>query len=323
MSNRCFVFENGAHQAKITEVATDRNGRHVVTVSNDKTVRVWNSADGSLLSVIRPPIGPDKDGMLYAVAISPDGRLIAVGGWTGGRNNHSIYIFDRETGLMTSRVGGFEDVIFGLAYSPDGRWLAATLAGSYGIRIFDTARYELVMEDRDYGDASERADFNSSSSQIATSSFDGFIRTYRITDGTILFERKGKPVLGKRPVDVKFSPDGNKIAVGFVDTKLVTVISAKDLSSLYNVDVSQVKDGTRENPTFLPVVTWSADGNTIYAGGTNYDSGGHFVISAWTESGKNYRHIPASDLPVYDLDSLPNGQIVFSSTSHWGDRRSG
>ena len=60
--------------------ATDKECRVIATASEDKTARVFHG-DGHLLSVLRPPIGPGNGGKLRAVAVSPDGRLVAVGGW--------------------------------------------------------------------------------------------------------------------------------------------------------------------------------------------------------------------------------------------------
>jgi hypothetical protein len=53
-----------------------------VTGSIDKTVRVWSLADGALARTIRLPAGPGNVGKAYAVALSPDGELIAAGGWS-------------------------------------------------------------------------------------------------------------------------------------------------------------------------------------------------------------------------------------------------
>src|SRR3954469_14284567 len=76
-------IEVGAHTAPITAVSADVAGRLGLTVSDDKTARLWELPAGRLLRVLRPPIGKGREGLLFCGALSPDGRLVAVGGWTG------------------------------------------------------------------------------------------------------------------------------------------------------------------------------------------------------------------------------------------------
>jgi WD40 repeat protein len=79
-------IETGMHTASIRRITVDGANRWLVTASEDKTARVWElAADRSsarLVRVLRPPSGTGNEGKLYAVAISPDGQTIAVGGWT-------------------------------------------------------------------------------------------------------------------------------------------------------------------------------------------------------------------------------------------------
>jgi WD40 repeat protein len=69
----------GKHGAKHPQdLAVTPDGRHVLTVSNDKTVVVWDAA------TCQPVRTYDwKIGKLHAVAVSPDGTLAAAGGDTG------------------------------------------------------------------------------------------------------------------------------------------------------------------------------------------------------------------------------------------------
>jgi WD40 repeat protein len=132
------TIELGMHRSAITGASLDAAGDLVVTGSYDGTVRVWSLIDGKLLRTLRLPIGTGGGGRVYSVAISPDGGMVAAGGWTtepGSREQ--IYIFDRNTGELSARIAGLPDVVNHLAFSPDGRYLAATLGGPNGLRVYD------------------------------------------------------------------------------------------------------------------------------------------------------------------------------------------
>ena len=71
------IIDPGTHTAPIKDVSVDAAGRIAVTGSWDKTIRVWSLTDGELLRTIRMPAGPGDIGKIYAVAVHPDGTLVA------------------------------------------------------------------------------------------------------------------------------------------------------------------------------------------------------------------------------------------------------
>ena len=178
-------LEMGMHTATIARIATDAQNRFLVTASDDKTARVWELPSGWLLRTLRPPLGEGDEGKLYAVALSPDGSTVAVGGWTGYEwdKSISIYLFDRASGVLRQRLAGLPNVVNHLAYSPDGRWLAAVL-GEGGARIYDAAAgYGEAFRDTEYGGDSYGADFTADGTRLATSCFDGRLRLYERAGG--------------------------------------------------------------------------------------------------------------------------------------------
>ncbi|MBF0539090.1 MAG: hypothetical protein HQL03_12655 [Nitrospirae bacterium] len=80
---RFLRIETGMHTAAIRRIAIDADNLYLATASEDKTVRVWELSTGRLLKTLRPPIGDGYEGMIFSVAISPDGKTIACGGCTG------------------------------------------------------------------------------------------------------------------------------------------------------------------------------------------------------------------------------------------------
>jgi len=77
------TVDPGMHITDIRAASADAAGQFAVTGSNDKTVRVWSLSDGKLVRTIRVPAGPGNVGKIYAVAMSPDGSVVAASGWTG------------------------------------------------------------------------------------------------------------------------------------------------------------------------------------------------------------------------------------------------
>ena len=71
-----------SHIGALRGIATDAAEQFAVTSSDDKTVRVWSLPDGTLQRVIWLPSGDGDVGKARAMALSPDGRTIAVSGWT-------------------------------------------------------------------------------------------------------------------------------------------------------------------------------------------------------------------------------------------------
>jgi WD40 repeat protein len=174
------AIDPGMHTAKIFSQAVDAMGRFAVTGGADHTVRVWSVADGKLLRTIWIPVGPEDVGDVYAVAISPDGSTIAAGGWTERlRGAHPIDLFNRESGNLVRRIGvNLPNVTHSLTFSPDGRYLAATLGGKCGLRVFDRDNdWAEAFRDDPYGDASYGAAF-APDGRLATTSYDGLIRLY-------------------------------------------------------------------------------------------------------------------------------------------------
>src|SRR4051812_29492161 len=74
------VLDSGGHTAHVSKVLFTPGGQEVISVSYDKTIRVWDVDSGECLRVLRPPIGAGKIGDLTAAALSPDGKTLAVGG---------------------------------------------------------------------------------------------------------------------------------------------------------------------------------------------------------------------------------------------------
>ena len=139
-------IESGMHSAMINRIAPIGGGG-LVTVSNDKTVRLWN-ADGSARAVLRPAIGAGDAGALYALAAA--GSHLAVAGQPvpGGAMITLIDINElRQLGTinMPSELGAATAA----AFLADGALLAVGFEHG-GLRLLDLAQAKVAGDDKDY-----------------------------------------------------------------------------------------------------------------------------------------------------------------------------
>lgn len=322
-----FRIESGMHTSAVRRIATDKDGRWLVTVSNDKTARVWNITEDRLQNVLRVPSNINHEGILNAVAMSPNGKTIAVGGasFNDGQSGNSIYIFDRASGKLLRRLIGLPQVVFGLAFTNDGNYLATTLSANGGLFIYSVENGRLFGIDRAYKGDSYSVDFLKND-RLVTASTDGFLRLYQFDssreDGRrlTLINQLTAPG-GKIPTSARFSPDGSRIAVGFADTTSVNILKSIDLSFDFAPDTSNVISYTVGSD--LSEVAWSPDGNTLYAAGSVQEPPNgpdQIFIRRWSNAGKGVaKNIRSSGNRIFSIVALPNGSLAFGSADpSWG-----
>jgi hypothetical protein len=311
-------IDAGMHTAQIKHILSDAAGRIALTVSDDKTARLWEVSTGRLIRVLKGPVGTASEGRLCCGALSPDRRRAVVGGWTGPSGGSvSIYLFDPLTGMHVRRIGGLLNIVLDTAYSPDGRYLAAVFGHEDGLRVWERSSGRKAGHDPKYANDSYGVDW-SGNDRLVTTCYDGHLRLYTLKSGAAGPQPnliKESLVQGKkRPFVARFSPDGSEIAVGFRDSTAVMVVDGNDLTFRFAPDTSGVANGNLES------VCWADDGGTLAAGGTWPSTGAFSILRRWPQAGRGKpsdTHV-SQDI-IFDLRPLPQGRLLFcTGDPTWG-----
>ncbi len=291
--------------AGVTAIAFTADGKHLVSAGNH-AIRVWDAATGkevrqleaiNIMGLAVSPIGKVMASAQnnnvqvwdlatlklkfschsggFAVAISPDGGVLATGGRTG-RNSDPVVLWDLKTGNKLRSLSGSMYQVFGLAFSPNGKLLVAVSCGNSGfsppksarpeiIRLWDVETGKLQELDGHTGGATSLA-FSPDGKMLATGGHDGTLIWWDSTTRKQL--RKIKLV-----EDVYYHPKRNRIGSGGIQALAFapngkTIASANHDGTVRLFDAATGKQDQllRGHAHSVVGVTFSPDGKILASG---------------------------------------------------------
>jgi WD40 repeat protein len=204
------------HLGAVYSATYSRDGRRIATASADRTARIWSAASGAPLT---PPL-PHGTAAVDA-EFSPDGlRLATAAGDTIAHSNPGT---DAEVRLWDALTGRLLAVVLppsggqarSARFSPDGRFLAAALAGG-GVAVWDGRTGRPVSRPHSNSAWVHSAVFSPDSRLLMTAG--NASTTARVWDAAT-----GESLLpplhhASEVVQAVFSPDGRRIATASIDT---------------------------------------------------------------------------------------------------------
>ncbi len=255
----------GTHSAPATGIRFFDKGTKIVTVSLDKTIRIWRSRDFKLLRTLRIPIDFGLEGRLYFADVNPQGTRLVAGGHTcfEWEKRACLYVFDLKTGRMLQRVSGLRGTIANLKFSSDGKTLAVGMTEG-GVVFFNALDFSVKAKDEAFGSAAAGLD-TSANGYTAVSGLDGYLRIY--DSAFKLVARQKIPDL-KMIGSTFFSPDGSKLLLGSFETPRFEILSFPALQKIGFVDLN-IQVG---NQLTLRNVFWSSSGDYLFGSGDSQDS---------------------------------------------------
>ncbi|WP_262058974.1 helix-turn-helix domain-containing protein [Streptomyces sp. STR69] len=199
----------------VWSVAFSPDGRTLATATDDKSIRLWNTATGTQRATL-----DGHGGAQDTVAFAPDGRTLASGGEDG------VQLWDVATGRVRARLPGHGNAqVLAVAFSPDGRTIAA--AADTSVRVWDVASGKVRATLKGHTDLVWSVAFSPDGHLLATGSGDGTVRLWDAATGRAQVTLAGR---AGQVRSVAFSPDGKTLAAGVGRTARTWPVGSAALS---------------------------------------------------------------------------------------------
>ena len=278
----------------VYDIALSSDGQRAVACLNCR-VFAFDPHSGEILETMAV-----HEDLVRGVAVSPDGRWIASGGfdatvrlWDSG-NPHEVRPF------ATERVadGGTGRPFSQVAFSPDGRYL---LAGSRNdLLMWELESGDLVRRFAGHTNAPRRVVFSPGGELVASGAHDGTARVWHTETGEPCWTlREGSHWI----VDVDFSPDGKFLATGGRTVMLWDVETGRERWR-FPVGARSV-----EGMAFTP------DGRLLLAGAAFSQTAGGELIVLDAATGREIHRAGGLPRMVFDIKIAPDSRSVFIADS--------
>ena len=200
------------HSEGVRALATGRDGGALVSASPEGVAKVWDARSPAQPRTFEAPAAVPFGGATACVALSGDGRLVASGHYDG-----VAHVWDAATGALLHRLKASDSGVRALAFSPDGRRLAASAGEPRPARgevvVWDLADGRPVATYRAHGEVVDAVAFLDDR-RIASAGGDGKVHVWDSATAGRLMILEGH---GEGVRRLALSGDGRTLASGSDD----------------------------------------------------------------------------------------------------------
>lgn len=198
------VIALAEHADVVYDLDFSPDGKSLATASFDKTIRIWNLADGTVQQTLK-----GHSDFIYSVSYSPDGKQLVSAG-----KDRSIKVYSTTTWQSERTLTGHNDEVLSVAVTSDSRYVIST-GREPQLRwwVLENGQ-NLRVQAGHSGPVHEIAPSRDGAS-VASVGADRNIRIWDASDGRLL--RSIAPPHCDWLYSIAWSPDGKLVAAGSWD----------------------------------------------------------------------------------------------------------
>ncbi len=158
------------HHESVNRIVFNPDGKSILTIGYDDTLRLWEVATGNFLNVLEEHTDSIND-----VKFNPDGTMLAT-----GSSDNTIRLWDVQSWMEIQTLTADTHSVHSVAFSPDGNTLAS---GSYDgtIRLWDIANGMTYRTFKGHTSSVSTIKFSSDRQTLVSRSSDGTVLVWDLT----------------------------------------------------------------------------------------------------------------------------------------------
>ncbi|HLJ97143.1 MAG TPA: c-type cytochrome domain-containing protein [Gemmataceae bacterium] len=273
--------------APVTAVAFSPDGKLLATGSY-RQVTIWDLATVQPVHTLTHVLGAVND-----VRFSPDGQMLAVAGGQPSAKG-DLRLYSLADGKLRATLSGHDDVIFSVAFHPDGKRLASA-SFDKTVRIWNLTSHKAERILTGHSDFVYAVAFSPDGKWLVSASKDRSVKLVETDTGTsrLTFSGMDQDVLA-----VAVSPDGKNVVSSGFDTGIYW----------WNAQTGQRIRLQNGHAIAVHELCFSKDGKRLVSAGADK------TIRVWDgATGASVRTIAAGSI-AYATAIRPDGKLIASGT---------
>ncbi len=245
------------HTNTVTAVAFSTDGKHVISASADATIRIWDQKSENAQRVL------SHQAQVLSIAVRDD--LLVACDYDFETSTSHLILWNWHTGEQIRRFEGQQDVIYSVAFSPDGKQLLSgsgpsgpfsKSSGDNDLVLWDLESGAILRRMQGHKDVVFKVAFRPDGQSAITVSGDSTLIVWNLSDGSIRATLRGHRSFAYA---FAMSPQGDRVFSASFDLTII----------LWDVERAQEMRRFYGHAGPVTTVQFLADGRRVLTGSTD------------------------------------------------------